>query len=56
MKHFIEIKEDVISSIDDIIEGEDDEQEEENDFYCPAIISHLENRYCHTAFYGRHLL
>jgi hypothetical protein len=56
MKHFIEIKEDVISSKDDIIEGEDDEQEEENDFYCPAIISHLENRYCHTAFYGRHLL
>ena len=56
MKHFIEIKEDVISSIDNIIEGEDDEQGEENDFYCRAIISHLENRYCHTAFYGRHLL
>jgi hypothetical protein len=50
MKHFIEIKDDVMSSIDDIIEGEDDEEEEENDFYRPAIISHLENKYLPYCF------
>ena len=50
MKKFIEIKDNVISSIDDIKEGEADVGEVENDFYCLAIISHLENKYLPFCF------
>ncbi len=56
MKHLIEIKDDEMISKDDINEGEDDEVEEENDFYCPAIVSHLENKYLPYCFFWRHLL